>query len=807
MQTLMQDIGYAMRGVLRRPGFATIVVLTIALGVGANAAIFSVVNGILLTPLPYPHAERVVSFSHEAPQWLTSEPNFVDYHRELKSFDRLAAYTRIEVTVTSSDESERLRLVRGSDDFFPALGVRPLIGRTFTDDEYAVDPPRVVMISYGLWQRRFGADRTIVGKTISIGGMPRTVVGVMPPHFDFPEARTDLWTPLPRFRPDSLNGRNSNYLFMVGRLKPGVTPEAAFAEANGMAKRFMRTFPDVFNPQSPLTPVIARVDDQLVGGTRPYLLALLGAVGFVLLIACVNVANLLLVRGEGRHKEMAVRTALGASHFRLLSQLLTETSVLAIASGAFGLLLAWAGDRALLAIAPPSIPRLDRVGLDWHVVAFTGVVAVVTALLIGLVPAWRTSRGNAADALKDGGRLVASHTGARGVRRVLVVAEVAFAVVTLTGAGVLLRSLWNLQSSDLGFDPRGTLTAKVSLSAREYSDERTTVFVNELLGKLRATPGVVAAGASGWLPVVDAGGLWGFEVDDKTFAPGRGPSAVPQEATPGYFAAIGLRIVAGREFTDGDCASTLPVGIVSERFAESMWPGQSAIGHRFKLGGRTPPWLTIIGVVRDIRSRGFGDLPEPTMYFAAAQSASDGFFTPRAMAIILRVTGDPMTFASPLRAAVRGFDRTVPVSEVRSLEQVVGTSVSNRRFNTGLLATFALLALLLAGIGTYGVISYGVSQRSYEIGVRMALGAESRSVLMLVMSEGVLLCAIGLVVGLAASIGVSQALKAMLVGVHAFDIPTVASTSVLLAVVAVVASVVPARRALRVSPTEALRGS
>jgi predicted permease len=322
---------------------------------------------------------------------------------------------------------------------------------------------------------------------------------------------------------------------------------------------------------------------------------------------------------------------------------------------------------------------------------------------------------------------------------------------------------------------------------------------------LRATPGVVAAGASGWLPVVDAGGLWGFEVEGKAFAPGRGPSATPQQATPGYFAAIGLRIVAGREFTDADRAGALPVGIVSERFAESMWPGESAIGHRFKLGGQTP-WLTIVGVARDIRSRGFGDVPEPTMYFAAAQSASDGFFTPRAMSIILRVTGDPMAFTTRLRTAVRGLDRTVPVSEARTLDQVVGTSVSNRRFNTGLLATFALLALLLAGIGTYGVISYGVSQRSYEIGVRMALGAEDRSVLLLVISEGMLLSAIGLVVGLGASIGVSASLKAMLVGVHAFDIPTVAFTSLLLAVVAIVASMVPARRALRVSPTEALRG-
>ncbi|MEP6494919.1 MAG: ABC transporter permease [bacterium] len=805
MQTLIHDAGYAMRGLLRRPGFTAIVVLTIALGVGANAAIFSVVNGILLTPLPYPHAERVVSFGHEAPQWLTSEPDFVDYHRELKSFDGLAAYTRSEVTLTTGDESERLRLVQASDDFFPVLGVQPLLGRTFAADEYVGNPPRVVILSYGVWQSRFGADRAIIGRKVSLAGLPRMVVGVMPAHFDFPEARTDVWGPLPRFHADSLQPRANNFLFMVGRLKSGVTPAMAFVEANGLAKRFMHDFPDVYDPNRPLTPVIARVGDELVGGTRPYLLALLGAVGFVLLIACANVANLLLVRGEGRLKEMAVRSALGASRFRLLSQLLTESGLLAVMSGVLGLLLAWAGDRALLALAPPSIPRLDLIGVDWRVVAFTAIVALTTGLLIGIAPAWRTSRNNAVDALKDGGRLVASHSAARGVRRVLVVAEVAFAVVTLAGAGVLLRSLWNLQSANLGYDPRGALTAKVSLSGREYDDTRSALFYEQLVHRLRATPGVLAAGAGGWLPVVDAGGLRNYEAEGKPFPPGREPSAVPQQATPGYLAALGVRIVAGRDFADADRDGALPAAIVSERFVETTWPGENAIGRRFKFGGLAP-WMTVVGIARDIQSRGFGDAPEPTMYFPYAQAAKSTWYAPRTMAIVLRVRGDPLTFTTNLRAAVRALDRTVPLSEVRTLEQVVGTSVSNRRFNTGLLAGFALLALVLAGIGTYGVISYGVSQRRYEIGVRMALGAEDRSVLMLVMSEGVLLCAIGLVVGLAASVGIGRALAAMLVGVRAFDLPTVASTSLLLAIVAVAASVVPARRALRVNPIAALRG-
>jgi len=803
VRTALNDLGYAARGLARRRTFTLIVVATIALGIGANAAIFSVVNGILLKPLPYPHAERVVSFGHEPPHWLASEQNFVVYHRELKSFDGLAAYTQADATLSDGDNPERIHLARASDEFFAVLGVKPLLGRTFAGDEFAGNPPRALIISHAFWQRRFGGDPAIVGQTTSINGIPRTIVGVMPPSFDFPKASTDVWSPMPRITLDTLNSRGNHYLFMVGRLNPRASIASARAEASVLAKRIVRDNSDIYSPKVPLTPNIVGVEDQLVGGTRPYLFALLGAVGFVLLIACANVANLLLVRGESRQREMAVRSALGASRFRLLSQSLTESVLLAAIGGALGLLLAYVGDRALVAVAPPSIPRLHEIGIDWRVLAFCASSAMLTGLLIGVVPGWRASSGKTVAVLKAGGRNAGS-VGSRALRSVLVVAEMALAVVTLAGAGMLVRSLWHLQSNDLGFDPKDVLTAKVALSAREYSEQRTTVFFTEMLRKLKSLPTVTSVGAIAWLPVVDAGGLWGFEAEGKSYPPGGLPAAVPQYVTPGALQAIGLKLVAGRDFTDDDRVGALPVAIVSEAFAKLTWPGEQALGKRFHLAGPAP-LLTVVGIVRDIRSRGFGDTPEPTMYFAIAQSAKNAFVMPRNMALVVRTNGDAWTIAPALRATVRSLDKTVPVSEIRTLEQIVGTSISNRRFNTALLAGFALLSLVLSGIGTYGVISYGVSQRSFEIGVRLALGAGDRSVVALVMSEGLRLAAFGLGLGLAASMAVARAIRAMLVDVSAIDLPSLGLTVTLLVLVALAATLAPAVRALRVNPLDVIR--
>ncbi|MDQ6888271.1 MAG: ABC transporter permease [Gemmatimonadota bacterium] len=810
MRVLVHDIRYALRGFVRHPSFTVVVLTTLALGIGANAAIFSVVSGILLRPLPYPGAERIVEFGHEPPTWLTSDANFLDYHRDLRTFDGLAAYSQNEVTLAGGEEPERLRSVRASADFFPVLGVKPLLGRTFVEDEYVPNPTSVVVLSHALWRRRFGGDASIVGRTISIGGIPRTVVGVMPPRFEYPQARTDLWSPLPRMKFDTAQAqRANNYLFMVGRIHAGVTIERARADARLIARRIMSAHPESFNPNQPLTPHIETIGDKLVGGTRPFLVALLAAVGFVLLIVCANVANLLLVRGEGRRKEMALRRALGASSVRLARQLLTESALLALAGGAMGLALAWAIDRALLAAAPSSVPRLADIGIDWRVLAFTLAASTVTGLTISLVPAWRVARGRPLDALKEGGKTSGAHGTARGARRALVVAEVALAVMMLSGAGMLLRSLWHLQGNDMGFDPRNVLTAKVSISAREYNDARAGLFFEQLVNRVRQMPGVIAAGAAGWLPVIDANGLWGIRPEGRSYGPGSGPDmplAVPQQITPGYLTAVGLPLIAGRDISADDRDGAALVALVSAKLGKTVWPGESAIGQRFALGQSGSPYMTVVGIVGDIRSRGFDDVPEPTMYFPYAQAAKSAYFAPRAMSLVIKTPGDPRVLTASVRNAVRGLDRSAPVSEVRTLEEVVGTSVANRRFTTSLLAAFAALALVLAGVGTYGVIAYGVSQRTYEIGVRIALGAERSAVLSLVMSEGLRMAMAGLTIGLIGSVAVARGMRAMLVGLSLVDVPTLALVCVLLLSVAVVAALVPAQRTTKVSPTEALRG-
>ena len=804
MDWLFRDLRYGARGFVRRPVFTLIVVATIALGVGANAAIFSVVSGILLRPLPYPHAEQVFSFGHEAPEWLTSEPDYLDYRREMTSLDGLAAYTRTEATLTNGDNPQRVRLVRASDGFFRVLGVPAMLGRTFQADEHVPRPAQVAVLSNALWRRSFGADPAIVGRTIRVDGVPRVIVGVMPAQFDYPEARTDLWLPLPNFNPDSLGDRSNYYLFMVGRLKPGVTLAHATVEAAAIAHRIMRDNPQNFDPSRPLVPHLSAVSDDLVGKTRPYLFALLGAVSFVLMIACANVVNLLLVRGEGRQKEMALRSAIGASRTRLTWQLLAESSLLALGGAALGLALAWAGGRSLRALAPSSIPRLDAIGIDWRVVAFTGFVACFTALVTGVLPAWRASRVPAGEVLKDAGRVVGAHAGGRSVRRALVMAEVALAVVAVGGAGMLLRSLWNLQSHRLGFDPHDVLTAGVSIARTDYDDAHAAVFFDQFVTRIRSVPGVRAVGAVGWLPVVDAGGLWGYRTEGTDYTTTRWPDAEPQQITPGALAAMGIPVLAGRAFSDADRPGSPLVAIVTRKFAEASWPGQDPLGKRFRLGGDSP-FMTVVGVVGDFRSRGFDDTPEATMFFPYAQSGISAYGEPRQMKLVIRVDHDPGAKAPAVRAILHSLDANAPLSEVRTLDEVVGTSVSNRQFTTALLAGFAVLALALAGIGTYGVVSYGVEQRAFEIGVRKALGAGNEAVMVLIMADAMRVAVVGIAVGLIATAGVGRAIRSMLVDVPAADPVTLAGTAVLLALVAAVAAMLPAKRALDVSAAEAMK--
>ncbi|MEX2285258.1 MAG: ABC transporter permease [Gemmatimonadota bacterium] len=805
LATLAQDATYALRVLARRPVFTIAVVATIALGVGANAAIFSVVHGILLRPLPYPHPERVVSFGHEPPQWLASEPEYFDYKLGLRSFEALSAFIQNEGNLATEEEPERISLASVTRDFFSVLGLSPMLGRSFGSDEDLSSPATVMIISHGLWQRRFGGDPALVGKPITLNGRPRTVIGIMPRNFDYPQARTDAWLPLARMNADSLGHRSNHFLFMVGRLRPGVTVEQARGEARVFASRMMADQRNSYDPKFPPIPNITKVSEGLVGATRPYLWALLGAVGFVLLIVCANVANLLLARGEGRRTEMALRSALGASRHRLITQLLAEALVLAFTGGLLGVGIAWAADRVLMAIAPSSIPRLDEIGIDWAVVAYAFATSLVAGLLFGIVPAFRASREAPAETLKKSGRSE-QRVGSRRVRKSLVVAEVALAVVMLSGAGMLLRSLLNLQRADLGFDSRSALTVKVSPLQSSYDEAKSIVFYDQLLERVRAIPGVQYAGAAGWLPVTGAGGLWGVLAEGQSYERMvQGPTGVPQQVTPGYFDAIGIRLVSGRDFSDQDRETGPYVGIVSQAMAEQLWPNANPLGKRFRLGG-AETYMTVVGVVNDIRSRGFTDTPEPTMYFPYPQTARSAYVMPRSLSLIIRTSGDPLLIASQVRSIVRSLDPAVPVSDIRTLEQVVGTSVANRRFSTGLIAAFAGLALVLAGIGIFGVISYGVSERRFEIGVRMALGAERGKALALVVGDSLRMALLGIALGLFGAAATARVIRSMLVGVSTVDMPTLLAVSGLLIVVVIVATILPALRAMSVDPTDALRG-
>ena len=804
--SIRQDVRYALRGMRRQPAFTAVVLATLALGLGANVAIFSIVHGVLLRPLPYAAPEGIVQLTHVAPYGSVSEPEFMDYQRDARSLERLAAYTTRDANLTGGEEPERVQVARVSNGFFSILGLPPQLGRAFTSDDDVRHHPPVAEISYGLWQRRFGGDPHVVGSTIRLNGQVTTVVGVMPRRFAYPSPDVAVWVPL-RLDPDSLWTRNNHYLQLIGRLAPGATAASASTEFNTMDRRWMREYPETYFPQSPLGATVTPLGDALFGSTRPYLIALLGAVGFVLLIACVNVANLLLARGESRRKELAIRTALGAARRRLVRQALTESALFSVLGGALGLLVAWWATRAMVALAPSSIPRLDDVRIDLVVLAFAVAVSLATGVLFGLIPAMRATRDESADALKDGGKTSAHTSGARRTGGALVVAEVALAVIMLVGAGLMLRSLWTLQAVDLGFDPSHVLTMRLSLPPNDYTPARAVQYYDDLTNRVRAMPGVRAVAAAGWLPIDGGGGRWSIFVDGRVVKSiSEAPAPQPEQVTPEYFRAMGMTIVRGRAFTDADRADAPMVAVVNEAMGRELWPGESPIGHTIKMFNDKAPWATIVGVVKDTRSDGIqADVP-PTMFFPYAQAGESAYYTPFTMSLVVRTAGDPFAVAGAVRQAARALDRNVPISSVQSMDQIVAASIAGRHFSTMLLGAFAALALALAGIGIYGVIAYGVSQRTYEIGLRMALGAQRGSVLALVMKQGMRLTLAGLAIGIVGALAVARALRSLLVGVAPIDPLTLGVAALALAGIAAVACVLPARRAMAVAPTDALRG-
>jgi putative ABC transport system permease protein len=803
--TLLQDLRYAIRGMVSRPAFAVIVLATLALGIGANTAIFSVVNGILFRPLPYRDADRIVRFTHAQPNQTVSEPEFRDYKRDMRAFEMLAAFNQGELSLSGGEgDPMRVQSTRVSSEFFPILGVHPALGRTFAPDEFKTSGPRAIILSHGLWMSQFGGDSSIVGKDVLLNGQPRSVIGVMPKGFDFPTAAPGIWTAW-RVNYDSLWTRNNHYLTLVGRLAPGKSIEMARTEANTLGKRWLTDFPETYKAGEPLVADIESIGTSITGATRPFLLALFGAVGFVLLIACVNVANLFLTRGESRRKEFVIRSALGASGGRLISQLLIEGLLFAMVGGLLGVSLAFAIVRLLVRAAPPSLPRVGDIHIDGTVLVFTLAITILTGLVFGLIPGFRSAGAGRMDAQREGGK-TSAHRSSATLRRLLVASETALAVVMLAGAGIMLRSLWSLQGTELGFEPAGVLTAQLALPPAQYPQDRTVSFYERAVAGLASSPGVVAAAAVQALPIADGGSRYSVMIDNVVLRNiSESPSPAPQQITPDYFRVMGMGMAAGRAFTAEDRLGAPFVAIVNEALARELWKGVSPIGHTIKMFNDAAPWATIVGVVKDARVEGITEPVPPMMFFPHAQATRSNYSASQTMSLVVRTQGRPETVAPVLRDVVRKLEPAVPVARLRSMEDVVASSIDSRRFSTALLAGFAALALILAGIGIYGVIAFSVSQRTYEIGLRVALGAQRGSVATLVLRQVLAMTGAGAVVGLIGAVAVTRAAKSLIVGVSAFDIPTLLAAAGLIAVVALVACSVPVRRALAINPTEALR--
>lgn len=813
LDTFFQDVRYGARTLARHRSFAVIATLTLALGIGANAAIFSVVNAVLLSPLPWAEPDRAVMiwsrWTAFDKTWV-SEGEVLDYRRRATTLASVGAWGEGQAILTGDGEPERVSSASVTANLFSTLGVSPVLGRAFTEQEDLPNGPDLIVLSHALWSRRYAADPNIVGRTIQINGRPHVVLGVMPAGFllptDFQNPQpSQLWSPL-RLDPASTDHGSHGY-YAAARLKPGASVTAASDELHAIARAMTRE--GLYPEQMQFDTVVLSLTDEVVGNVRRAIWLLFGAVAFLLLIACANVANLLLVRSEARQREIAVRAALGAGAGRVMRQLLTESLVLAAVAAGVGLLLAFAGVRFLAWWNPADIPRVATVTLDLRVLGFTAVVAFITSVLFSIAPAVRAMRLDLNDSLKDGSQSASSGVGRQRFRNALVVLEMSLAVVLLVGAGLMLRSLWSLQRVQLGFDPSNVLTMRLSAPQASYeTPEQVVQFYERLLERVRQIPGVRVAGAVRALPLGSTIGDFGLRIEGYVPPAGTNAKGDWQIATDGYLEAMGERLVRGRSIAPTDTASSQLVALINEEMARLYWPGQDPIGRRFKVGGGSAnrPWVTVVGIVADVRHNGITDVVKEKFYVPHRQWHVSVGNAIRSMTLVIKTTQDPATLTAAVRQQVRAIDPNMPIAEVRTMTDVVDATLSTPRFTGALLGTFAILALVLSAIGIYGVLSYIVSRRTREIGIRVAIGAQRAEIVRLVLRSGLSLSLIGVAIGVAAALWAAQLMRGLLHDVRPSDPLTFVAVGVLLSVIAAVASFVPAWRAARVDPVVVLKG-
>jgi len=813
MERLWQDVRFGLRMLLKNPGFTAVAVVALALGIGANTAIFSVINTILLRPLGYQDPDRLVLIYHNYPKLnlraSVSAIGYTYYRKENKSFEDLMAFTPWPVNLTEAGEPERLQGLQVTATFFPTLGIEAAKGRVILPEEDQPGRNRVVVVSDGLWRRRFGSDPNFVGKTLTLNGESYTVVGITPPGFQFGREigqATELWVPI-GFTPDQLQpGRwRWEFLSVVARLKPSVSFQQAQAEMDTMAANVRQQYfggGDAADPSS-WNLWLQPMHELVVGDIRLALLVLMAAVGFVLLIACANVANLLLARAAARQKEMAIRTALGAGRRRVIRQLLTESVLLALAGGAAGLLLADWGVRLLVTLNQNNIPRAQELTLDARVLGFTFGISLLTGLLFGLVPALQSSKTDLHETLKEGGRSGTAGT-PRGVRSLLVVAEVALALVLLVGAGLLIKSFLRLQEVNPGFQPQNLLVMQLSLPETKYREpQQIDGFFQQALQQIGALPGVQSAGVASSIPMSGGGSSGSFSIEGRVVQPGEmAPWGNRWWVGSTYFQTMNIPLIKGRFFTDRDVAEAPGVAIIDETMARKFWPHEDPVGKRISFQRDrqgNPRWREVVGVVGHVKHRGL-EGESPVQYYLPHRQFPIG-----SMFLVVRTAAEPTSFAASVRGVIRSIDKDLPVFRVTTMEQLVSDSMAQRRFSMLLLGVFAAVALVLAAVGLYGVMAYSVTQRTHEIGIRMALGARQSDVLKLVVGQGLVLAAIGLAIGLVAAFALTRLMATLLFGVSAKDPVIFAGIALLLAAVAAVASYLPARRAMKVDPMVALR--